>query len=631
MAKKDPRIDQYDELRLDAERARLPFDKDVLLNLAFYLDQQYAVWNAESNSIQVAPRSPGMKNAPRVVANKIMHFVLKQRAAALEAHPTVDVLPATDDPVDMSIASVALAYLQWLSEPQVGDVDGELADAVMWALAGGEGYLKWGWNEKEKRPDIMSCSPLEVYTDPFARRFKQARYIIHDQFLDATQVKEIYGKDIPPTSQSRADIAKAALLRDMGVAPVLNGVLVHELWLRPDVDSRWPDGLFVVWAGNEILHIDEKYPYQHGKLPFTILGSVPRPGSPHYTCTVKYLRSAQMELNKYHGQRLSVRDAFANPKWWIPSELELEAPPDDSPNQILRGVSGGGAYKPEVIQPSVFPENSDGAWIVDEMRDIAGQHETSQGRVPGRVEAARAIELLKQADDSHLAELQRTIAASLSDGYWQALMLAKQYGPESTIVQSYSREGIPEVRRFLKEEIKPGMRVRVMMGTGLATTRAARQDQAMMLWQNQIITDPEVMADLMDIPVGTLTPQKVFDVREARNENLMIAEGTDDEGKPGTPIVPNSWDEHDIHIREHNNYRKTAEFQNLPTEVKQKFEFHVQSHKTMRLEVLKEQMEEQAVMAQAAGMGQGPPPDQVEEAAPTEIPQGGAPGSAPVV
>lgn len=630
MAKVDPQVQVFDELRTDAERARLPFDKDVLLNLAFYLDQQYAVWNAETEAIQVAPRPPGLKNAPRVVANKIMHFVLKQRAAALEAHPTVDVLPATDDPVDMSLASVALAYLQWLSEPQVADVDGELADAVMWALAGGEGYLKWGWNETEKRPDIMSCSPLEVYVDPYARRFKQARYIVHDQFLDVTQVKELYGVEVEPTSQSRADVAKAALLRDMGVAPVLNGVLVHELWFRPGVDSRWPKGRFVVWAGNQILHEATDFPYKHGKLPFTILGSVPRPGSPHYTCTVKYLRSAQMELNKYHGQRLSVRDAFASPKWWIPTELELESPPDDSPNQILRGVSSGGQYKPEVIQPSVFPENSDGDWIVAEMRDIAGQHETSHGQVPGRVEAARAIELLKQSDDSHLAELQRTIAASLSDGYWQALMLAKQYGPEETIVQSYSRDGIPEVKRFMKEEIKPGMRVRVMMGTGLATTRAARQDQAMMLWQNQIITDPEVMADLMDIPVGTLTPQKVFDVREARNENLAIASGEDEDGNPGTAIVPNSWDEHDIHIREHNNYRKTSEFESLPLEVKQKFEFHVQTHKNMRLEALKEQMEEQAVMMQATQGGGGQAPDVVEDQGQPLDQQMTAPGEVPV-
>src|SRR5690606_12485748 len=137
-----------------------------------------------------------------------------------------------------------------------------------------------------------------------------------------------------------------------------------------------------------------------------------------------------------------------------------------------------------------------------------------------------------------------------------------------------------------------GMRVRVMMGTGLATTRAARQDQAMMMWQNGIITDPDIMADLMDIPVGRITPQKAHDVKLARNENFEMIEGEDAQGRKGTPKVPNSWDDHDIHIREHNNFRKTSEFAALPIEVQQKFEFHVQTHKDMRLKALQEQLEE---------------------------------------
>lgn len=612
-------VAEFDDLKEEAARARLPYDKDILLNLAFFLDQQYAVWNSDAQAIEIARRPNNRRSSPRPVTNKIMHFVLKQRATALETHPTVDVLPATDDPVDMSVASVALAYLRWLSEPQVADIDGELSEATLWALAGGEGYLKWGWNSDEKRGDVTACAPTEIFVDPYARRFKGARYIIHEQFLDVHQVEKMYGKKVSPTTTSKADVAKAALLRDMGMAPVLEGVLVNELWVKPGVDQRWPDGLFVVWAGNEILVEAQPFPYQHGKLPFTIIGAIPRPGSPHYTCTVKYLRSPQMELNKYHAQRISVREAFASPKWWLPTELELEADPDDSPNQILRGNSSSGLYRPEIIQPSVFPENTDGQWIREEMMDVAGQHETSQGRVPGRVEAARAIEMLKQADDSHLAELTRTISSSLADGYWQLLMLAKQYGPEKTIVQTYSREGIPEVRRFMKEEIKPGMRVRVLMGSGLATTRAARQDQALLMWQNGIITDPEVMADLLDIPVGTLTPQKVYDVRLARNENLMMIEGEDEDGHKGTAKVPNSWDDHDIHIREHNNFRKTSEFEALPNDVKQKFEFHVQTHKDLRMKAMQEQLEEQALAMQAQGMpapGAQPPTEGEEPAEP---------------
>jgi len=610
-------VQEYDKLKKLAADARMPFDKDFLLNIAFFLDQQYSVWNGDQNAVMTAPSLSGGENAPRPVVNKITHYVMKQRASALESRPTIDVLPASDDPQDLSIASVALNYLNWLGEPQVADLDGELADAVLWALAGGEGYLKWSWNAAEKRPDIMACSGTEVYGDPYAKKFKYSRYAIHEQFIDVDQARTQFGDNkIQPTARSRADIMKSAVLRDMGVAPVLEGVLVNELWLRPGVDHRWPNGKLCIWAGNTILH-EEEYPYLHGKLPFTQIGSIPRPGSPHYTCPVKFLRAPQMELNKYHAQRIAVRQMFSNPKWWIPTELELEAPPDDSYNQILRGNSSGGTYQPSLIQPTVFPENSDGDWIKSEMDDVSGQHETSRGQVPGRVEAARAIEMLKQADDSGLAELQRTIGSAISQGGYMALMLLSQFGEDEQIVQTYSREGLPEVKRFKKEHLRPGISVRVGQTSGLATTRAAKQDLAILLWQNQIITDPDVMADLMDIPVGRSSPGKANDVRLARNENLVMSlddpetikkmlgksELTDAE-KNGVALTPNSWDEHDIHIREHNDFRKTSEFDTLTVEAQQKFEFHVQNHQDLRLAKMKKDMEEAAL---AQGVGAAPP------------------------
>lgn len=613
----------FDLMKDKAAKARLPFDKDVLLNIAFFLDNHYVEWAADSNSLRTIPRKPREKQSPRPVANKIMHFVVKQHASALKDRPQPDVLPASDDPVDLSIASVAVGYLKWLSDPEVTDYDGELSDAALWALAGGEAYMKWTYNPKEKRPDIMSCSPLEILIDPYAKRWRNVRWIIHEQFMDVKQVKEMYGVDVQPTSISKADLEKAALLRDMGMAPVLEGAIVNELWVKPGVDSNFPEGLFAVWSGKDILVVPQKFPYAHGKLPFTQIGAIPRPGSPHTTCTVKYLRSPQMELNKYHAQRIKVREAFSNPKWWIPEELELEAPPDDSPHQILRGNSGGGQYKPEIIQPSVFPENSDGDWIRQEMEDVAGQHEISNGQVPGRVEAAQAIELLANADDSHLSELRRSIKKSTSEGFWQCLMLAKQFRTEEIVFQTYSREGLPEVKRFMAEKLKPGMRIRVTMGTGLSDNRAARQQQAIELWREGIVRDPEVMTELMDLPTASLVPNRVFDVRLARNENMLMSADQGIDGTPGNAITPNSWDAHDIHLREHNNFRKTQEYDQSPAEVKKKFEFHCNMHEELWLAELQKQALRMAIAqgAQPGSAAGGP------EATASDQPASEAPGS----
>jgi len=48
------------------------------------------------------------------------------------------------------------------------------------------------------------------------------------------------------------------------------------------------------------------------------------------------------------------------------------------------------------------------------------------------------------------------------------------------------------------------------------------------------------------------------------------------------PLVPvNTWDDHQLHIEVHNNYRKRQEFEGLPEELKQEFERHVELHRAM--------------------------------------------------
>lgn len=570
-------------------RARQPYDKDTWLNLAFYCDEQYVEWASDASVIRRIPRSQGFENIPRPTSNKIMHFVAQEHAMALQSKPTVDVLPATDDPIDFSNASVALSYLRWLAEPQVADFDAELSDATLWALAGGEGYLKWTYNAVLERPDILSVSPLDLVVDPYCKRFKQARYVIHTQFMDVEQVYDLYSKEIKPSQQQTVDELKATLMREMGYAPALDGTLVSELWMKPT--RRYPNGLFVVWSGREFLVDPIDFPYEHGELPFTQIGSVIRPGCPHYTCAVKYLRSGQRELNKYHAQRIMIREAFSNPKWWIPNELELDALPDDSQRQILRGHSEGGTLKPEIITPQFMADNNDGAWLVSEMQDTVGIHEVSQGDVPGRVEAAQSIELLRQSDISRLSELTRTTNSAISNGFWQCLMLAKQYVPAEMMVQTYSRDGLPEAKAFKAADIKPGMRVRVTDTTGLSSNRVARQQQVIQLFQMGIISDPETAAELMEVPSSAFTPAIAHDIRLARNENLQLNEKI--------PIVPNSWDNHAIHLREHNNERKTSEYALLPDEAKMMYEMHCDAHEQLEINELKKFAMKQAIMAGA--------------------------------
>jgi hypothetical protein len=65
----------YQDLKDRAARARQPYEKDWWLNVAFYLGEQYTEWAPDALTIRRIERKGPLRNAPRPVVNKIMHFV----------------------------------------------------------------------------------------------------------------------------------------------------------------------------------------------------------------------------------------------------------------------------------------------------------------------------------------------------------------------------------------------------------------------------------------------------------------------------------------------------------------------------------------------------------------------------
>lgn len=585
-------IQELERYRSTAASARLPYEKEWWLNLAFFRNRQYSEWQSSTNSIREIPRTKSTKNSPRPVVNKINHFVMQQHSFALQNKPVPDVLPANDTTEAASQAQIALAYCNYSISPQVTNYQTKQSDAVLWALVCGPAYQKWCWDPKRNKPEFITCSPFEIYLDPFASSFAEVRYLVHSKFVDKDYIHDKYGKEIKGGS-STPDATKTQLLREMGAASAVEGMVLNELWMKPS--RRHPNGRYAVWCGQDLLIEPQDLPYaalrEAHKLPFTQLIALPIPGSPYADSRVTYLRSPQMEMNKYHAQRIQIRNNYANPKWWIPDEVELQEDPDDTPNQILRGNSDTGA-RPEIIQAAAMADNNEGEWLADEMMNVVGLHEVSQGQVPGRVESSKAIELLRESDATLLKPLTDSLTNSLSDGFWITVMLAREFGPEKTIVQAYSPEGAAEVREFRARDIDPGLQFVVTMGTGLAWSRAARTDQLLRLYELGIFqSDPERFLELLDVPSPVMLSSKSNDVRLARNENY--------EFQRGTAITANSWDDHEIHLREHNNYRKTQDYVTLATDHKQRMEMHCQQHQDLQVKEFERQSQLQSLLQPA--------------------------------
>jgi hypothetical protein len=623
-------IDNQDKLTLqklnalykEAKDARQPYDAEAWLNLAFFLNEQYVEWpeddgkNGTSLAIRRIPRKKGEEEIPRPVFNKIQNYIYTAHNETLQDKPAIDVLPANDDFTAAMDADVNKAYLNYVMEPLVANWDIQLARASLWALIAPAGWLKWTWDPVLKRPDVMPPSYFDVYPDPFAKEFGRARHVFHTMFMARDDIEDLFDVKIDAAETGVTDELRVKLLRGMGSAPLANGVEVRELWMKPN--KRHPRGMYALFTERTLLKLEDALPYEYlqmdgGHLPFTQLGSLLRPDSLFYTSPVTALRPAQMVWNKFVAQAIMTQDHFANLKWWIPEELQLQQMPDSSPHQILRGNAGSANLQPTILTPGGVPDQARMLDIFEQqMMHVVSVHEVSQGQVPGRVEAAKAIELLKSSDQGMYKHLLDTIDQSIAIGGWQILMMGKEFETPEKQVLTYSKEGMPLVKHWRAEAVHPGTQVRAVRMSGLGRTRAQRTDTLMLLWQNKVITDPDVMAELMDTPIPSFTNPRAHDMRLARAENIEMA--------AGIPVRPNSWDNHAIHLRELNEFRKTQEYRALGPVAKAIFEWHAQGHES--LQILEAQKMARLMMA-------GQPVDPAAAQQPGSTPPGAAPGSAP--
>jgi len=148
----------------------------------------------------------------------------------------------------------------------------------------------------------------------------------------------------------------------------------------------------------------------------------------------------------------------------------------------------------------------------------------------------------------------------------------------------------------------------VQSGSSLPPSRVARQEFVMQLWAARIIQDPRVVLRLLEFGnVEGLYEDLNLDIAQAQRENERL--------KNGDPnVVVEDFHNHEVHIYEHDKFRKTAEYEALPDEIKELFRRHVEEHRRMW------QQEVLGSLGGMTGQQQEQQPGSLEAIQPMELP-----------
>lgn len=604
-----PEIQKLEAKYEAANQARRPIEIEWLLDIAFFCAKQYTEYDGTSKMLREIPREKGREKAPRPIDNRIYSLVMDAYASARGIEADVEVLPTNTDSMAVSDAKVQQAFLDHITGPTQAKWEVRRDRALFYTSLIGEGWLKWTYQKDRKRPDIETCSALEIYLDPTPEHYLDARWLIHARGMAPEDVYDIYGIELPPDALDRS--AKNAVLREVGMITNTPTVLVKELWELPS--RRFLRGRFITWAGNHILQTSD-FPYDHGKLPFTQIGHSPIPTTARYMSGTRTARPLQMELNQYHAQKTTSRKKFANFKWFIDSTMAESMSgtlPDDSEDQVLVGDSRNGTMKPEILQAQNWPDSQDGEWIEAAFQNAVGMHEASTGQAPGRVDSAQGIEQLQEADRGRLTEVEGTLKTAVAMGFGMVLSLARQYMTEEQIIPDFSNDAGPQVHHWIASDMPEDPMVRVVLGGGLPKNRAARRQEIIAMWTAGLLgEDPGKALKMLDYPTDMNLTGIEKDEAEAWNENLCLLRGM--------PVTAKKWQNHEVHRRVHDECRKTAEFASSTDDVWKMFDHHMQDTDTQELVEIQEEAERQAriqAIADAAVANQLPPTDAVDSGA----------------
>jgi hypothetical protein len=612
------------------------------MNLSFERGKQYVAWDSTKSALSTLPR--GDKNLPRIIINKIRPIIRTEIAKLTSQKPTAICLPASNDVEDVFAAKAATQI--WDSLYDRLEINKEMRKVARDISVLGLGYLKvfWNtekydeWSEEDGDIDIDHVSPFNIFVpDLSITDNAEQPYMLHVYTKPIEWLKMTYGdlipKDKKPTviaATEIADISSALDIRENNSKP--DASLIIEAWVKPGTTSMLPKGGYLVIVDDILVEASvDGFPSGYKDYPIVKFEHIPS-GQYYPACAIDDLIPLQREINRTRSQRIQSKNMMAKPQVYYREGSLSVSKINTAPGQYI-GVRPGFEYPasaplpqlPNYVQEELNALDSD-------LENISGQHEVSRGEAPPGIEAATAIAYLQERDDSYLAPTFASIEEGLSKVAKFALMLAAEFWTGERTVKVVGDNNGFSAEMFRGSDIARGTDIRIEAGSALPTSKAAKQSLVMDMMRLGILP-PEDGLELLDIStLSGYTDNRGTRPDELRGqrENIMFKALTEmavmqhyqswqqgvAQGNPAmfnqdtqAPLAPpsvipvNKWDNHAVHIQEHDNFRKSPSYDLLSDSQKAELNKHINMHE-MALAAL------QATQIQQMQMGVVPPGQQ---------------------
>lgn len=620
----------------DWKEQRLPWELQWQLNMNFLQGNQYCNFNEASRRIEeIAPLYDWQE---RNVYNHIAPIYETRLANLGRVNPSMRARPSTNEQNDIATSKVTTAVLKGTYKRV--EMFNQINKATGWSEITGTVFYKNIWDKEEgamigQLPneqgeqqalfegdvETFIVPSFEILPDNPYNSYDECRAIIHHKAYHVKDIEDkwgvtIPGKEIQTFGMSQSDISLGGLgynanINKVKVSTKNDHEIVIEYYERPT--KKFPNGRFIIIAADKLLFYGE-LPYMIGnegkrEFPFEVQYCVECPGSFWGTSWIERVIPIQRQYNalKNRKQEFLNRAAIGIYEFEADSvynidDIELNGMP---PGTMLEKKVGSAPVRPlqQGNLPVEFQEEESRLLelftVISGVSDFAKQSMPPTGNMSGV-----SLEIVKEQDSTRLSLTAENIRRAVVAIGIQWVRLYRQLAITPRIIKFVGENNDSLVIEWSRNDLTTDD-VIIEGENELAQTPAQRKQFVMDLYQAGILNDPVTGRISKRMRNRVLSMLQLGDwenaddisdlhIAKANRENLQIEKG----------MVPQvaSFDDHELHLQEHNRYRLSFDYEQLKTQnpmLAQQIDLHCQVHEqTLQLTIQSQMMSTTPTMQQ---------------------------------
>jgi len=289
-------------------------------------------------------------------------------------------------------------------------------------------------------------------------------------------------------------------------------------------------------------------------------------------------RGVQSAFNAAWSNLLEHMKLAGNARLAVPeSSIDAIEEFTDLPGEIISFPDG--STPPFYLQPAQLP-----AWLIDtpvnlalQMDDIMGVQDINRGVAPANIESGFGISILAEQSETPVGRLSKEIAKAFSKIASMCLQLfeAEVKSTRKTIVAEEGQP--PSATTWVGKDLLGQTAIKVPYDSVVPRNRAAQLQLAKDLQAGGLITTLDEFITVAELADGNAILEKVDpDTARARRENHAF--------RAGKGAFVESFDNHKIHLKEHNILRKSRAWELMTEKEREVLDDHMEGHEVSAAE-----------------------------------------------